>query len=428
MKALQFDRDLTLAELLRSVSGTKLDAALDQLLGAQWQLVDLDGTPVRASNAYTDAGINAEAIALPLRCDIDIVGQLLASDVPHATAEAASAWLELVLAGSSRYHMAADLHVAMVEADFDALQKENAALLASEARYRELSAQLEQRVQQQVDVIERSQRQLYQSEKMASVGSLAAGMAHEINNPIGFIRSNLVSALDYFKKMQAILNAYRSGNLSDNPNDADQLWKNADMDFVLQDFPGLLNESVAGADRVARIVANLKKYASIDCALLTQIDINDAVRAVVDIAACQLPQQITLSLDLQPLPAIVCDQSRINQMLLSILQNAVQAIQGEGVIRIATRQAGNEIQVALSDNGCGIAADIMSRIFDPFFTTREVGKGMGLGLAVARDIALSHGGRIDVASNQGAGSAFTVCLPVMQESLPGNADVKAGAT
>ncbi len=98
------------------------------------------------------------------------------------------------------------------------------------------------------------------------------------------------------------------------------------------------------------------------------------------------------------------------------------------MIRIATRQAGNEIQVALSDNGCGIAADIMSRIFDPFFTTREVGKGMGLGLAVARDIALSHGGRIDVASNQGAGSAFTVCLPVMQESLPGNADVKAGAT
>ncbi len=408
MNAARFDRDLTLAELLRGVPGAKLELALDKLLDAQWQLVDTDGKPVRTSQA----GIRAEALAIPLHCDIDIVGKLLASAVSRETAEAAAAWLELVLTGAYRYHMAADLHIEAVNADYEALQKKHAALLESEARYRELSMQLEQRVKQQVDVIERAQRQLYQSEKLASVGSLAAGMAHEINNPIGFIRSNLGSASDYLRNMQTLLNAYRTGKV----NDANQLWNNTDMDFVLEDFPGLLSESVAGADRVARIVMNLKKYASIDCTLMTPIDINDAVRAVADIAAHQMLEKIALTLDLQPLPAIVSDQSRINQMLLSILQNAIQAIQDQGLINIATRQVGNEVRVTITDSGCGIAPDILNRIFDPFFTTREVGKGMGLGLAVARDIALSHGGRIDVNSTQGAGSTFTVYLPLIQET------------
>ncbi|MBI1892282.1 MAG: two-component sensor histidine kinase [Burkholderiales bacterium] len=407
MKAAQFDRDLTLAELLRDVAGAKLDVALSKLLGPHWQLLDADDKPVRTS----PAGVQVEAIAMPLKLDIDVVGKLLASDAPRATAEAAAAWLELTLAGAARYRMAADLHFEAVNADYEALQKKHAALQESETRYRELSQQLEQRVKEQVAVIERSQRQLYQSEKLASVGSLAAGMAHEINNPIGFIRSNLATALDYVKKMQAILSAYRKGDTGH----ANQLWKNADMDFALEDFPGLLNESATGADRVARIVANLKKYASIDCALMTQFDVNDAVRAVTDIAATQLSPQIELIFDLQPLPMIVCDQSRVNQMLLSILQNAVLAIKDAGVIKVATRQIDGDIQVSIADNGCGIAPDILSRIFDPFFTTREVGKGMGLGLTVARDIAMSHGGRIEVVSSPGTGSTFTVCLPLAQD-------------
>jgi len=406
MKALPFDRDLTLLELLRRVSGPRLDAALSKLLGPQWQVTDLDGKVIRSSLL----GARGAAISIPLHCDIDVVGKLLASDVPGETAQAAAAWLDLVLVGAYRYQMAADLHIEAVNSDFDALQKKHAALQESETRYRELSAQLEQRVKQQVDVIERAQRQLYQSEKLASVGSLAAGMAHEINNPIGFIRSNLASALDYVNKMQSILSAYRTGDI----NSATQLWKNADLDFVLQDFPGLLTESVAGADRVARIVANLKKYAHIDCAMLTPMDINDALRTVVDIAAPSL--SIAIAFDLQPLPAIVCDQSRINQMLLSILQNAVQAIEGEGLVHIATSLVDKEIQIVIADNGCGIAADRLTRIFDPFFTTREIGKGMGLGLTVACDIAVSHGGRIGVDSAQGAGSTFTVYLPTIQDA------------
>jgi signal transduction histidine kinase len=217
----------------------------------------------------------------------------------------------------------------------------------------------------------------------------------------------LATALDYVRRLQLVLTAYRKGDISA-ANDA---WKTNDMEFVLEDFQELLQESVAGADRVARIVVNLKKYASIDCAMLAPLDINESVHAAAGIAATQLPQDIKLVFDLKPLPAIVGDQSRINQMLLAILQNAIQAISGQGSVRIATRLSGSDIEVEVTDDGCGIAPDIINRIFDPFFTTRKIGMGMGLGLAVARDIAVSHGGRIDVFSTPGSGSIFTVRLP-----------------
>lgn len=413
MKALPFDRDLTLLELLRGVSAPRLEAALSKLLGPQWQLTDLEGKAVR----WSPLGARGAALSVPLHCDIDTVGQLWAADVSGEQVQAAAAWLDLVLAGAYRYQMAADLHVEAVNSDFEALQKKHAALQASETRYRELAAQLEQRVKQQVEVIERAQRQLYQSEKLASVGSLAAGMAHEINNPMGFIRSNLVSSLDYVRKLQQTLSAYRSGETER----ASQLWSSLDIDFVLEDFSTLLAESVAGADRVAHIVTNLKKYASIDDAMTMPIDPNNALRAVAEIALQQLP--VALTFDLQPLPVIVCDQSRINQMLLSLLQNAVQAIEGQadGQIHIRTRLLGTQIQIAIADNGSGIAASALSRIFDPFFTTREVGKGMGLGLTLASDIAVAHGGRIEVDSTQGAGSTFTVYLPAHQTANPSTA-------
>jgi two-component system NtrC family sensor kinase len=417
MKALPFDRDLTLLELLRGVSAPRLEAALSKLLGPLWQLTDLDGKAVRSS----PLGARGAALSVPLHCDIDTVGQLWAADVPGEQVQAAGAWLDLVLAGAYRYQMAADLHVEAVNSDFEALQKKHAALQASETRYRELATQLEQRVKQQVEVIERAQRQLYQSEKLASVGSLAAGMAHEINNPMGFIRSNLVSSQDYVHKLQQTLSAYRSGETER----ASQLWSSLDIDFVLEDFPALLAESVAGADRVAHIVTNLKKYASIDDAMTMPIDPNNALRAVAEIALQQRP--VALTFDLQPLPVIVCDQSRINQMLLSLLQNAVQAIEGQadGQIHISTRLLGTQIQIAIADNGGGIAASALSRIFDPFFTTRGVGKGLGLGLTLASDIAVAHGGRIEVNSTQGAGSTFTVYLPVHQTANASNPSTAA---
>jgi signal transduction histidine kinase len=401
----QFDRDITLSELLRAVPRAKLESALANTIGNDWRVIDADGAPVLGLNANATAA----AVAIPLRVDIEVIGRLLASGVPRERVEAAAAWLEMVLASSYRYQMAADLHLEAVNADYEALQRQHAALQESEARYRELAGQLEQRVKAQVDLIERAQRQLYQAEKMASIGSLSAGMAHEINNPIGFIRSNLTTASDYVDKTLQALNTFRQGNA----NEADAVWRKLDIDFILDDFPGLLAESIAGADRIARIVANLKAYASIDSAAAEAVDLNDAIRAVAAVVSDQLPDNVTLDMDLQPLPDIVCDRGCINQVLFSLMQNARQSLgPGGGLLRLASRTTRDEIRITVSDNGRGIKQEILNRIFDPFFTTHDVGQGMGLGLTVSRDIVNAHHGRIEVETTVGAGSAFTVCLPL----------------
>ncbi|MGE5622523.1 MAG: sensor histidine kinase, partial [Bacillota bacterium] len=230
---------------------------------------------------------------------------------------------------------------------------------------------------------------------------------HEINNPIGFVRSNLSTAAGYVQKMRDVLENFRQGDTAA----AQALWRKLDIDFVLEDFPGLLEESVGGANRIARIVANLKAYASIDVADAAPVDLNELVRVVAGVIGDQLPADIQLEIDTQPLPLFVCDQGRINQVLFALMQNAQQELEGGGRIRISTQVAGGEIRIAVSDSGRGIAPDVMSRIFDPFFTTREVGKGMGLGLTVSRDIVMAHGGHIDVETKPGSGSTFTVCLP-----------------
>lgn len=400
-----FDRDLSLAELLAAVPQTKVEAALNRTIGEAWQIADIDGSVLWKGRERA----NEDEVALPLSVDIEMVGRLLAPETRREQAHAAARWLEMVLAGVLRYRMAADLHLEAVHADYQALQAKHAALQASETRYRELSAQLEQRVQAQVEVIERTQRQLFLSEKMASIGSLAAGMAHEINNPIGFIRSNLGTASAYFDKMGATLEAFRKGD----EKQAKAAWLQHDIDFVLEDFSGLLQESIAGADRVARIVSNLKAYSSVDCRADSEVDLNDAVRAAAGVVREMMPGNVRLDMDLQPLPHIVCDLSRMNQVLFALLQNARQALGSDGgLIRVASNVSGGEIRIAVSDNGCGIAEDIVSRIFDPFFTTREVGQGMGLGLTVSNDIVSAHNGRIEVDTAAGAGSTFVVCLPV----------------
>ncbi|HJV52285.1 MAG TPA: ATP-binding protein [Noviherbaspirillum sp.] len=399
----RFDREIPLAELLRALPRAKLESALAGIVGDRWRIADSDGATMLGPGAGTEG-----TDTWPLRVDFEEIGKLEAAGVPRERGDAAAAWLGLLLASAYRYCMAADLHLEAVHADFEALQQKHAALQESERRYRELAGQLEQRVKAQVDVIERTQRQLYQAEKLASVGSLAAGMAHEINNPIGFVRSNLSTAAGYVQKMRDVLENFRHGDAAA----AQDLWRKLDVDFVLEDFPGLLEESVGGADRIAQIVANLKAYASIDVTEAAPVDLNELVRVVAGVIGDQLPADIRLDIDTQPLPLFACDQGRFNQALFALVQNAQQALAGGGRIRIATCVAGGEIRIAVSDTGRGIAPDVMNRMFDPFFTTREVGKGMGLGLTISRDVVMAHGGHIDVDTAPGSGSTFTIRLPL----------------
>jgi two-component system NtrC family sensor kinase len=396
-----FDREFSLHELLGSFASKRLGKHLMGLLG-DFRLYDEDNQPVLESG-----NVAADAPSADVMLDIEPVGRLQAATDTEKL-QAAAGLVETLLQSQKRYYMASRLHEEQVSHDYQRLQQEHAALLKSELRYRTLSEELEMRVQQQVETLKMAERQLYQAEKLASVGQLAAGVAHEINNPIGFIRSNLTSASVYVKQVAALRPVVTSG-------DAARIaaaWKKGDMDFMLEDFQALLEESIAGADRVARIVSDLKAFSSIDRGEEERIDLNESIRTVCNIAGNRIQQTAQLVLELGELPPLPCQPGHINDVLLAMLLNAVQAVGEKGEIRIATGMEGEEVWIRISDNGCGIPQENLSRIFDPFFTTREVGAGTGLGLTVCRDIVRAHGGCIEVESQVGAGTAFTIHLPL----------------
>lgn len=396
-----FDQEFGLTELLHGVDLPRLGAALAGLVQGNVRLLDLAGQPVLGAKE------SAGAARQPVRLDWETLGYLEAAD--EKGLPAAAALLELLLKCLARYRMAADLHEEAVHADFEALQRKHAALQESEARYRALAEQLEQRVQAQVATLEAAQRQLYQAEKLASVGQLAAGVAHEINTPLGFIRSNLSSAQSYVSSLSQLAAAVKAG---DGARMA-QVWKELDLDFLLEDFAALLQESISGADRVGRIVKDLKGFSNVDRTEEALVDLNDNLTAACNVLAPQLKGRAEIELDLQPLPRILCLPGHLNQVFLNLLLNASQAVTPpDGKIVVRSRAAENEIRLQFVDNGGGIPEENLGRVFDPFFTTRDVGQGTGLGLTVSRDIVEAHGGRIEIESRVGAGTTVTIRLPV----------------
>lgn len=392
-----FDRELGLAELLGGGPGRELERCLNELLGPEWSLVAADDSLVLGSG-WRGPGHDIVHEGEPM-------GRLMAPDA--ARAGTAIGMLQLLARANQRYRMAIGVHEAAVAEDYAALQRQHAELERSEARYRALSEQLEQRVTEQVATIESAQRQLYQAERMASVGQLAAGMAHEINNPIGFVRSNLASARQYLAQLSETLQAWRRGDGAA----ALALWQGHDLDFVLQDYPSLLDESSAGADRIARIVASLKAFSNVDGQGDAPFDPNESLRNTAAVAQSQVGAGQQLELCLTPVARLRGDIGQLNQVLLSLVQNALTAIGPQGRVQLLSQQRGEEVWLQVRDNGVGMDAATLARIFDPFFTTRAVGQGTGLGLTVSRDLVRGWGGRIEVDSRPGQGACFSIVLP-----------------
>lgn len=400
----EFDREFSLAELLGGVNRPQLLAALEALLGTAVRLLDQNGQPVIGDENTSGSR------RLPLAVELEPVAYLeIADEAPEAAVQAACALLTMILRGGARYQMASSLHLQTVISDYEELQRRHQALQASEARYRDLAQHLEQRVAEQVKTIEQNQRQLYQAEKMASVGQLAAGVAHEINNPIGFIKSNLTTARQYSAKLVQYAEEMKTAASVDQLK---QAWHQLDLDYVVEDFSSLLSESIHGADRVAGIVADLKDFSNIDRSGVEWADINDRIRSVCNVAGTQIKADIEIVQELAELPKLRCHAGHIAQVIMNLLLNAIQAIAECGRIRVATHYTAGEIRITVADNGAGIPQEVLSRIFDPFYTRREVGAGTGLGLTVSRDIVQAHGGRIEVQSTEGQGTTFTVHLPV----------------
>lgn len=402
-----FDRLRTLEELLPAASRAKLIRCLSDLLDCP---VRIEDGPRRAESAAPGAVDDSHRCAITLECEA--IGFLVAP-VEAARLSAAAMLVELIIQNANCYQMAAHLHAESTEEDFRKLTEKHHALQLSEANYRALAEQLEQRVAQQVKTIETAQRQLYLAEKLASVGQLAAGVAHEINNPIGFITSNLNSGLKYVERLVVFAGQIRT---TQEPSAIQAHWQAADLDFLLEDFTQLLQESISGAARVARIVADLKGFSRVDAPTEGAADLNEIVRRVGAMAAAQFQEQATLELDLNPVPSLVCHADQLGQVILNILLNAVQALEKPGSVRISTALCDDAVEIRIQDSGPGIAPEVLPRIFDPFFTTKDVGRGTGLGLTVCHDIVKAHGGRIEVDSVVGIGTTFSVILPLLRSS------------
>ncbi|GAB4254115.1 MAG: hypothetical protein Kow0065_00780 [Methylomicrobium sp.] len=402
-----FERELTLDELLKGVDKTRLSAALTVLLGSPVGIINDSGVCLLGENA-------AEMTEkVPLSGELETIGYLLGENgIAAERMRAAATMLQLILRCNARFLMASDLHLQTQRDDYQELQRRNAALQVSEARYKKLAETLEIRVKEQVEIIEKAHLKLYRNEKQASVGRLAAGVAHEVNNPLGFIRSNVATAVSYLEPFYEINALIHTGVPS---SVLQKVWVERDIPAMLTDFKDLMNESVEGLDRIAKIVAALRGFSRIDHTEAEQTDLDTIVRQVYRMAESQLQHKAKLLLDLQaPLP-VHCQAAQLGQVVYALLCNALDAIESTGVIRIRTFIRDNEIVLEVQDNGCGISEDDLLHVFEPFFTTKPVGQGTGLGLTVCNDIVKEHGGKIDVASQLGKGTRVRVVLPVRNE-------------
>ena len=266
-----------------------------------------------------------------------------------------------------------------------------------------------------------AQSKLIQSEKLASIGQLAAGVAHEINNPIGFIFSNFGTLEQYLEDLFQMLDAYEQAEASVSDGAAlariRSLKADLDIDYLKEDIPNLMRESRDGIQRVRKIVQDLKDFSRVDARQEWEsVDLHAGIDSTLNIVNNEIKYKADVVKHYGALPEIQCLPSELNQVFMNLLVNAAHAITAErGTITISTGVDGPNVWVEVADTGAGIAQENLKRIFDPFFTTKPVGKGTGLGLSLSYGIVQKHSGRMEVHSELGVGTRFRVTLPIKHE-------------
>ncbi len=260
--------------------------------------------------------------------------------------------------------------------------------------------------------VEEAQQQLLQSEKMAAIGQLAAGVAHEINNPVGFVNSNLGTLKTYVGNLFAVIDAYQAVDAGADRKMLEAAQQKADLEFLREDLPSLLLESQDGLNRVTKIVQDLKDFSRVDQAEHQLANLNDALESTLNVVWNEIKYKAEVVRELGDIPEIECVPAQINQVFMNLLVNAAQAIEQRGSITLRSGLENGYVWFEFADTGKGMNAETVKRIFEPFYTTKPIGQGTGLGLSISYDIIVKkHGGRIDVSSEPGQGTTFRLWLP-----------------
>ncbi|MBI3313534.1 MAG: GHKL domain-containing protein [Candidatus Omnitrophica bacterium] len=294
-----------------------------------------------------------------------------------------------------------------------------------------IEAKVEKRTEQLVkakssledEITERKklQERIVQSEKMAAVGQLAAGIAHEINNPVGFIGNNLsvlsryiTSMMDLLKtagKVHEMAHKRDMTGAEELAQEMDLLEKDCDLEFIRTDIAPLLSESQEGIERIKKIISDLRTFARSDSGVMKPEDLQKVIDGAINIVWNEIKYKAELKKEYGDLPPIECDAQQIGQVVINLLMNAIQSIPEKGEINVRTFMQNGFACIEIKDSGTGIPGELKHKIFDPFFTTKEVGKGTGLGLSISHELIKKHRGKIEVDSEVGKGSTFTVFLP-----------------
>jgi signal transduction histidine kinase len=268
--------------------------------------------------------------------------------------------------------------------------------------------------------LQETQAQLVQSEKMASLGQLVAGVAHELNNPISFIYANIKELERYSDAINRLLKIFGEENdplrmQKDLAESLPKLKNEYDLDFMQQDIKSLISESLEGSQRVKDVVQNLRNFSRLDEAKVKTVDLHEGLESTLILLNNEIKNRITIHKNYGKIPKLECHPGNINQVFMNILLNAVQAIDNTGNIWITTKLEKDQVEIEIRDDGRGIPKKFQNKIFDPFFTNKPVGKGTGLGLSISYNIIKSHGGNVDFNSKEGEGTSFFVSLPVTQK-------------